>query len=94
MFTGTVFLISRTHTEFLVIFLPRWELIYSMIVSRIKKYLYMRYGDEYVFVGNYRILTYFHESRTKDHRARSPFFELQAKYVSLELATSRLSRRT
>ena len=50
----------------------------------------MRYCDEYVFVGNYRILTYFHESRTKDHR--SPFFELQAKYLSLELATSRLSR--
>ena len=39
MFTRTVFLISRTHTEFLVIFLPRWELIYSMIVSRIKKIL-------------------------------------------------------
>ena len=52
----------------------------------------MRYCDEYVFVGNYRILTYFHESRTKDHRARSPFFELQAKYLSLELATSRVSR--
>ena len=33
-------------------------------------------------------------SRTKDHRARSPFFKLQAKYLSLELATSRLSRET
>ena len=33
-------------------------------------------------------------SRTKDHRARSPFFKLQAKYLSLELATSQLSRET
>ena len=33
-------------------------------------------------------------SRTKDHRARSPFFKLQAKYLSLELATSKLSRET
>ena len=33
-------------------------------------------------------------SRTKYHRARSPFFELQAKYLRLELATSRLSRET
>ena len=48
--------------------------------------------------GNYRILTFFSccftESRTKDHRALSPFFKLQAKYLRLELATSGLSRRT
>ena len=30
--------------------------------------------------------------RTQDHRVRSPFFELLAKYLSLELAASRLSR--
>ena len=33
-------------------------------------------------------------SRTKDHLARSPFLELQAIYLSLELAASRLSRGT
>ena len=48
--------------------------------------------------GNYNIFTFFScclpETRTKDHRKRSPFFELQAKYLCLELETSGLSRRT
>ena len=55
--------------------------------------------------GNYNIFKFFScclpETRTKDptrgprdHRNRSPFFELQAKYLCLELETSGLSRRT
>ena len=55
--------------------------------------------------GNYNIFTFFFalltwvaeqgaHSRTKDHRKRSSFFELQAKYLCLELETSGLSRWT
>ena len=49
--------------------------------------------------GNYHIITGFFccclpPSRTKDHRTRSPFLELQAIYLSLELAASLLSRET
>ena len=45
--------------------------------------------------GNYNIFTFFScclpETRTKDHRKRSPFFEFQAKYLCPELETSGLS---
>ena len=48
--------------------------------------------------GNYNIFTFFScclpETRAKDHRKRSPFFEFQAKYLWLELETSGLSRGT
>ena len=48
--------------------------------------------------GNYNIFKFLScclpETRTKDHRKRSPFFEFQAKYLCLELETSGLSRGT
>ena len=48
--------------------------------------------------GNYNIFTFFScclpETRTKDHRKRSPFCEFQAKYLCLELETSGLSTGT
>ena len=48
--------------------------------------------------GNYNIFTFFScclpETRAKDHRKRSPFFEFQAKYLCLELETSGLLRGT
>ena len=65
----------------------------------------MKHCENYVFVWK---LSHFYvffllftsvadqgpHSRTKDHQTRSPFFELRAIYLSLELAASLLSTGT
>ena len=70
---------------------------YSYGTKNRKKFL--KYGENHVFVWK---LSHFYvfffcclpRSRTKDHQTRSPFLELQAIYLSLELAASLLSRGT
>ena len=71
---------------------------FNLIASR-KEKKYMKFVKMTFSCGNYNIFTFFRAAymrrgprTTKDHRKRSPFFELQAKYLCLELETSGLSR--
>ena len=74
---------------------------FSLIASR-KEKKYMKFVKMTFSCGNYNIFscclpetqTKDHIRGLKDHRKRSPFFELQAKCLCLELETSGLSRRT
>ena len=64
---------------------------FSLIASR-KEKKYMKFVKMTFSCGNYNIFSCcLPETRTKDHRKRSPVFELQAKYLCLELKTSGLS---
>ena len=71
-----------------------FEKKYSFIAPRIEKNT-RNIVKITLSCGNYNVFTFFSsclpQSRTTDHRARSPFLEFQAIYLSLELAASRLS---